>query len=164
MSFWKPLRRIASCLFQLVEAPWFIHSLAQGPFPPCSRELCSIFSSPLSLNPAFFSTVPPLSCNGSPDFMQNITMKQRQGISGEHGVFFIIIIKDRSCANSLSSWVLGSLRAQGLSSLVGQGNWRVSHYFRTNSLQELQGCNSARRGCQGGRNFPPPFQVLLAGL
>lgn len=59
VSFWKPLRRIASCLFQLVEAPWFIHSLAQGPFPPCSRELCSIFWFPLSLNPAFFSTVPP---------------------------------------------------------------------------------------------------------
>lgn len=58
VSFWKPLGRIVSCLFQLVEAPWFIYSLAHGPFPPFSKELHSILSSPLSLTPAFFSTVP----------------------------------------------------------------------------------------------------------
>lgn len=43
--------RIVSCLFQLVELPGSIYSLAHGPFPPFQKELHSILSSSLCLLP-----------------------------------------------------------------------------------------------------------------
>lgn len=111
VSFWKPWGGLFPAFSSLWEAPWFIYSLAHGPFPPFSKELRSILSHLLCLLPLLSFNSSLLSRNGSPDFMQNITVKPRPGISSEHGVFFIIVIGDRSCPNSLSSWVMGSLRS-----------------------------------------------------